>query len=203
VSNLAFAGDVNGDGLGDLVLGVPERGDQAGGAYVVFGKRYRADLSLADLEEGLGGGFVIAGAPAGSRMGSAVAGGVDVNGDGLDDLVIGAPGFDQSPDGNEGAVYVAFGQAGTSASTALRVMTGSAPREALGTSVAGLSDQNGDGLDEVVAGSPGALDGRGLATVFLGGEAVGTSCRAGVHCVMLDVTRNAAHIEESDSVVPR
>jgi FG-GAP repeat len=86
---IAAAGDVNGDGLADLVIGSPTSSRSttfAGTAYVVYGRRRTANIDLADLG---GGGFRIDGAQAGDRIGEAVDGAGDVNGDGLDDVVVG------------------------------------------------------------------------------------------------------------------
>src|SRR5690242_5703481 len=83
---LAPAGDVNGDGKADLLVGAPhasERGpDGDGGAYVVFGKAGGAAVDLAALGDG---GIAIRGAATGDDTGAAVAGLGDVNGDGRED----------------------------------------------------------------------------------------------------------------------
>jgi FG-GAP repeat len=79
---IAAAGDVNGDGLADLVIGSPTSSRSttfAGTAYVLYGRRRTANIDLADLG---GGGFRIDGAQAGDRIGEAVDGAGDVNGDG-------------------------------------------------------------------------------------------------------------------------
>jgi hypothetical protein len=87
------AGDASGDGVDDLLAGVPfadgpdnERED-AGEALVVFGRDgLSGDIDLAEDEPGLR----ILGALPGDTLGFGVAG-VDINGDGIDDVIVGAP----------------------------------------------------------------------------------------------------------------
>ena len=86
------AGDVNGDGRADLIVGVPtanvtESASDDGLAGVVFGKDDGEDVELADLGDA---GFPIFGGVEDGKIGCAVSGAGDVNGDGLDDVVIGA-----------------------------------------------------------------------------------------------------------------
>ena len=109
------AGDFNGDGYGDLLLGAPNVGVNgafgAGAGYVVFGHAggYGALLDLAGLSGG--NGFMIEGFAAGNQTVRSMAAAGDMNGDGYDDILIGASG------GNGNAIldektYVLFGHAG-------------------------------------------------------------------------------------------
>lgn len=94
---VAAAGDFNADGFADLVLAAPgtdgPAGAQSGAAYVVFGKataRWGASLDVTQLRLGDGSGLVYHGQAAGDgAAGMALAGGGDVNGDGLSDLLVG------------------------------------------------------------------------------------------------------------------
>ena len=102
-SSVAGAGDVNGDGHDDVVIGVPTADnnghDGSGSAYVVFGGSTN-NVDLADLADR---GFRIDGTEDYAQLGVSVAGAGDVNADGFDDLLLGAWGEDA------GAAYVVFG----------------------------------------------------------------------------------------------
>ncbi len=91
--NLSGAGDVNGDGLADLIVGAdladPGGDSFAGESYVVFGKANGAAVELSDVAAGTGG-FVMNGVDRGDYSGHSVSGAGDVNGDGLADLIVGA-----------------------------------------------------------------------------------------------------------------
>src|SRR4051812_6965544 len=159
---VADAGDVNGDGLEDAVVGAPYvnpngRRD-AGTAYVVFGRSDGQSIDLAKLGTG---GFRIDGARQLDHLGWSAAGAGDVNGDGLADVVVGARDADNNGRSTSGSAYVIFGRRSTAAvdtrnlgSNGFEIdgPTGSQ----LGTSVAGGRDANGDGRPDVIVGAPRA-----------------------------------------------
>jgi hypothetical protein len=161
------AGDINGDGLADLVIGAPSASGAAGQTYVVFGKATTTSIDLATVAAGgVGaGGFVVSGAAANDQSGSSVSAAGDVNGDGLADLVIGAPGSAASP----GHSYVVFGKATNAAvdlanlGTGGFVINGQSNGDNSGYSVSNAGDVNGDGLADLIIGAPHASPG-GLAT---------------------------------------
>jgi hypothetical protein len=163
---VAGVGDVNGDGYDDVLIGAPAFSDgiNAKGAVFLFCG------SAAGLET----------EPAWSAIGTqkdgldgyAVAGVGDVNGDGYDDLIVGAPG--RSPAAtSEGAAYLFFGRAGSISQLPDWSYYGGMAGALLGASVAGAGDVNGDGYDDVLVGAPGySIDhtGEGTVLLFLGGE---------------------------------
>jgi hypothetical protein len=179
--SVSSAGDVNGDGLADLIVGAP-RGDNggtdAGEAYVVFGKTtgFGAVLDLSGLSPT--DGFIIQGDTLIDQAGISVSSAGDVNGDGFDDLIVGAP---QGDDGgaNAGEAYVVFGKAsgfGTIDLTNLTaadgfIIQGDFDADLAGWSVSAAGDVNGDGFDDLIVGAPmgdnGGID-AGEAYVLLG-----------------------------------
>lgn len=178
--SVGAAGDVNGDGFDDVVIGAPESSlneSYAGAAFVVFGsdQGLPSPLDISSLDGS--NGFAILGVVPNSSAGTSVAGAGDINGDGIDDLIIGVP-FTAN-----GAAYVIFGSNQEWGAT-LDLSTVDAPNgfridgveeaDTLGKSVAAAGDINGDGLADVVlgatlAGTPGAY--AGAAYVIFGSNA--------------------------------
>jgi hypothetical protein len=177
------AGDVNGDGRPDMLIGArrasaPGR-ERSGAVYVVFGRTDKAPIDLANLGSG---GYRIDGAAAGDEAGSSVASAGDVNGDNLADLIVGAPNADRGADAADaGAAYVVFGKTTPDAidlaalgSAGYRI-TGAAARDAAGFAVSSVADLNGDSVRELLVGAPHAdVGGRtdaGTAYVVFGSKA--------------------------------
>ena len=95
--SVASAGDVNGDGFADLIVGARHadpNGNNSGASYVVFGKAggFAANIDLSSLDGS--NGFKLSGVAACDNSGRSVASAGDVNGDGFADVIVGAPGAD-------------------------------------------------------------------------------------------------------------
>jgi hypothetical protein len=167
--SVAGAGDVNGDGLGDLLVGAPEGGPiPAGGrTYVVLGKPDDTPVALAQVFMGVGG-FAIQGAGFDDESGSSVAGAGDVNADGLADVLVGARFVNAGGLANSGRCYVVFGKTNTTLVTVSTLgsggfyINGETESDEACTAVAGLGDVNGDGRSDVAVGAPFADGGVGL-----------------------------------------
>ena len=160
--------DLNGDGHTDMAVGGP--GDEE--VAVWFGPLSEGPTRTGSPD------LVIVG---GDGTGTVLARGGDFDGDGLDDLVVGAPDSDDTYS-NGGAVYVLLGAPDLSGELSFPtdadlVFTPEAADDGLGVSVAGGTDLDGDGLDDLVFGADaggGRVGGEGAAYVVYGGRAVGT-----------------------------
>lgn len=170
------AGDINGDGIADLIIGAPNADPggrtDAGETYVVFGQSggFSANIDLVSLDGS--NGFVIEGEDGygqvnsndvmqrGDRLGGAVSAAGDLNGDGFDDIIVGATGYNyyDEYEGAEGTSYVVFGGDGLPARLAVADLDGTngfrigSYFQATGYSLSGGADVNGDGYDDVIAG---------------------------------------------------
>ena len=153
---LASAGDVNGDGLDDILLGShtnDEGGAYAGQVYLVLGRQsgWTMDTPIDQADAS----FI--GEAGGDWAGWSLDGAGDVNGDGLDDIVIGAEGNSEVLDG-AGQVYLVFGRTqgwgmDTILSDADASYLGEDEFNYAGYSTSFAGDVNGDGLDDVLASS--------------------------------------------------
>src|SRR5262249_4069322 len=144
-TSVASAGDMNGDGFADIIVGAPLSdvgGVDAGRAYVFFGGR--SPDAVADI--------TMTGAAAGDQLGYFVAPAGDVNGDGFADAIAGAPFSDQGATVDIGRAYVFYGGP-TADGVADFTMIGAAAGDNFGNAVAPAGDVNADGFSDVIVGA--------------------------------------------------
>ncbi|MFQ5719753.1 MAG: FG-GAP-like repeat-containing protein [Acidobacteriota bacterium] len=166
-SSVATAGDINGDGFADVIVGAPFHATNQGRAYVWLGGAggLGADGTPANADGTTGGAF-----PGGSQTGKSVATAGDVNGDGYSDVIVGSPAFEDTGS-QQGAAAVYLGEGDGPLETASWDFDGDDGGAALGMSVASAGDTNGDGYSEVIVGAPrfdGGEVAEGKVFVFIG-----------------------------------
>jgi hypothetical protein len=150
------AGDVNGDGFDDILIGANlncDGGYEAGKVYLVFGKSsgFEMDQNLSTADASF------LGENPNDWAGFSLAAAGDVNGDGFDDILIGSH-LNSEFQTNAGQVYLIFGKASgwtgnVSLSTANASFIGEAAWDWAGYSIAGAGDVNGDGFEDILIGS--------------------------------------------------
>jgi len=162
---VSSAGDVNGDGFEDIIIGAYQNdaaGMDAGRAYIYFGGS--AIDSIPDV--------ILTGEAAEDVFGASVASAGDVNGDGFGDIIIGA--YQNDAGGtNAGRVYIYFGGPVVD-DIADVVFTGTIPNNFFGYVVTGAGDVNGDGYDDVIAAAPAYNSFAGIAYIYYGGSSMDT-----------------------------
>jgi len=158
---VSYAGDVNGDGYADVMVGAPYNdagSNNAGRAYIFFGGP--AMDNVADV--------VITGVAADDNLGYAVSGAGDVNGDGFDDVIVGAP-FNNGGGADAGRAYLLLGGPSMDDAPDL-VMTGESPGDQFGSSVSDTGDMNRDGFGDIVIARNS--EGNESAYVFFGNSSM-------------------------------
>lgn len=171
-SSVSSAGDINGDGYGDVVIGAYRyfNGELEEGAALVYqGKSTGLDLASVRILDSN---------QSGSWMGSASASAGDVNGDGYSDVIVGARNYNLGA-GNEGAVFIYHGSGSGIASVAAGTINLGQVGADFGLSVGSAGDINGDGYSDVIVGADhytNVQNNEGGAFVYLGnlGSAAGT-----------------------------
>jgi len=166
--SVANAGDLNGDSIDDIAIGASGADADgmidAGITYVVYGRSdlWTTPIDLSNIDGT--NGFAIYGAGPENFSGVSVAGTGDVNGDNVDDLIIGASGYDAGTGTNPGGAFVVFGKiGGPPPIVRLNELTpdegfafeGAFPDSFTGVAVAGGGDVNNDGHNDVLIGSAG------------------------------------------------
>ncbi len=155
---MAPAGDLNGDGFSDIVVGANKFDEKeksnAGKIFVYLGSangyNYYPDWTYS--------GNQIDG-----NLGISVSGAGDINGDGFQDMIVGAYGY--NPDAPKGNVYVFYGSRSGFATTMVQISNQDYPHAILGQSVAVAGDINGDGYADIIPGA--ILDNDNMAKAML------------------------------------
>jgi len=169
VRSVASAGDVNNDGINDLIIGTmgnDTAGVNAGAVYIIYGSASLAssiDLGAADVK--------LVGENEGDYAGYAVSSTGDVNNDSINDVIIGALSNDSGGSG-AGAVYIIYGSASLASSIDLGAadvkLVGENADDNAGFSVASANDINGDGINDIIVGANNnGAGGEGAGAVYI------------------------------------
>ena len=209
--SVASAGDFNKDNMTDVVIGAPSATvsgrSSAGLVVILFGRSNSAldvDINLLTFVSGVRG-FKIFGPTSGAFLGASVSGVGDVNGDKIDDIVIGAPGADS----NYGSMYIIYGRIVSSSQPFVDIdllaisvnvgfkLIGVSLSSQFGWSVAGAGDFNKDGINDIIVGAPGSFNSRGRAYVLMG--TAGLPVSFNINNLQTSSTLNGFYLEGDNS----
>jgi len=179
------AGDIDDDGIDDILVGAPNTGTNQGTAYLFYGSATltsRIGASAANV--------TLEGEDDSDFFGRSVSGAGDVNGDGIDDMIVGAR-RDDDGGTDAGAAYIFYGgklASSIDASAANVKLVGEDGSDDFGQSVSNAGDVNNDGTDDVIVGSRCNTEGggcAGAAYIFYGGKNLASSIDASAANVKL------------------
>ncbi len=167
-SGLDIVGDLDGDGVSDVIVGASgadDGGDGSGAVYLINGP-ITADMNLADADG------VVGGEGAGDGVGARVRGIGDFDGDGAADFAVGARSRDHSGKTDAGSVYVITASTlPADLNDADAILRGNLAGSEAGNQLAEAGDFDGDGYDDFLAGAL-SHNGRGAAYLIRGNSAV-------------------------------
>ena len=166
VDSISNAGDINGDGYDDLIIGsgyvdtngAEINGENTGATYIIYGKATNGTaIELSDIKKDTDlGGFILNGAATGDHFGSRVSDAGDVNGDGYDDVIVGS----DPTIGEDHGIYVIFGKEKdglavnvsdiVSGTGGFKINSDASYGIVLNGDFSGAGDVNGDGFDDVI-----------------------------------------------------
>ncbi|MEL7146202.1 MAG: integrin alpha, partial [Bacteroidota bacterium] len=144
--SVSSAGDINGDGYSDVIVGAPSYDDgetNEGAAFIYHGSSIGLSATANSVLESN---------QVNAQMGYSVSSTGDVNGDGYSDIVVGAPFYDNG-ESNEGAAFVYHGSAMGLSISASVILDSNQANAQLGHSVSSAGDVNGDGIDDLIIGA--------------------------------------------------
>nr|WP_298937103.1 FG-GAP-like repeat-containing protein [uncultured Dyadobacter sp.] len=158
---VASAGDINGDGYGDVLVGAPsfDNGQNNEGSVFIFhGSAGGLGGIVTTIESDITDAF----------MGNAVSSAGDVNGDGFDDIIIGAENLTNGQL-DEGGIYIFLGSEGGVNKASVKSYESNQPNTKLGNATASAGDINGDGYDDVIVGAcMSGADDHGASYLYYG-----------------------------------
>ncbi len=172
--SVSSAGDVDGDGLDDVIVGALRYNSYQGRAYVFYGSSFSSSTISAGSAD-----VTLTGETGSSYFGRSVSSAGDVDGDGLDDVIVGADAYNSS----QGRAYVFYGSSFSSstisAGSADVTLTGETAGDAFGYSVSSAGNVNNDQYDDLIIGAAEYGSRRGRAYVFYGSASLSSTISAG------------------------
>jgi hypothetical protein len=184
-ASVSEAGDVNGDGIDDVIIGNPAGNYYTGVSYILYGNKTlppTIDLSAIGSQ-----GLTITNNNRFENyftaIGHSVSAAGDVNGDGIDDVIIGAFNANKvaPPDGT-GASYIVYGSKTLPSTIDLSafgkqgaIINGVNTGDSAGFSVSAAGDVNGDDIDDVIIGATHANGGRGVSYIVYGSKTLSST----------------------------
>jgi hypothetical protein len=163
--DISYAGDLNNDNFDDILVGAPGNSTGRGAAYIFFG-----NALLSDFMKTSDANITFTGYAPGDHFGTSVSDAGDVNNDGFDDIIVGAPGHDN----NTGSAHIFLGKGSVvkslDAMDANVMFWGTNFNDNFGFSVSSAGNVNKDNYDDVIIGAPGADQ----TYIYFGGDPMNT-----------------------------